>query len=125
MVPIAAGLFAGPALGAGGPQNTAPPQISGTPVALQTLTASTGSWIGAPPISYSYQWQSCDARGANCDDLAGADGPTYTPSDTDVDNNLQVVVTATDRYGSTSATSPLTSAVRPEPPPVNDRRRTW
>jgi len=37
------------------PANSAPPTISGTAEAEQTLTADPGSWSGTQPISYAYQ----------------------------------------------------------------------
>ena len=44
------------------PVNAAAPTISGTAREGQTLTASSGSWGGAVPITYAYAWQTCDAR---------------------------------------------------------------
>src|SRR5205814_2302696 len=41
----------------GPPANSSPPTISGTPQQNQTLAASTGSWQGAQPQTYSYQWR--------------------------------------------------------------------
>ena len=68
-------------LAADAPQNAAAPEISGTPTALQTLTADPGTWTGDAPIAYGYQWQSCDADGANCQDIADATDSTYIPQD--------------------------------------------
>ncbi len=57
------------------PSNTAPPTISGTLVDGQTLTASTGSWSGSPPLTYGYQWELCNSSGGKlrehlrCDEL--------------------------------------------------------
>ena len=39
----------------------------------QTLTADDGTWTGTPPITYTYQWQRCDADGANCVGHRGRD----------------------------------------------------
>ncbi len=106
-------------LSANAPQNTSAPTITGTPTALQTLTASTGDWSGDQPITYTYQWQSCDSQDANCTDIAGADSSTYVPADTDVGDELQVVVTAANGAGSITATSQPTTTIAPEPAPLN------
>jgi len=45
--------------------NTAPPAVSAAAGDPQTLTASTGSWVGSAPLTYSYQWQRCTLRAAN------------------------------------------------------------
>ena len=49
-----------------------------SPTDGSTLTAQTGTWTGTPQIAYAYQWQRCDANGANCADIAGATSRTYT-----------------------------------------------
>jgi RHS repeat-associated protein len=41
------------------PVSTLPPQLSGQPADGSPLSSSAGSWTGAPPISYAYQWQRC------------------------------------------------------------------
>ena len=38
----------------------------------ETLTADPGTWNGTGTLTYGYQWQRCDANGANCHDIAGA-----------------------------------------------------
>src|SRR3954454_14538837 len=59
---LAAILFSAAATGAdGAPASTAPPAITGTPAQGQTLTASTGSWSGTQPLTYTYQWRRCGA----------------------------------------------------------------
>ena len=76
------------------PANTAAPVISGTPEDGQTLTTTNGSWSGTAPLSYGYQWRRCDAAGANCVDISGATGSTYSLVAADVGATIRVVVTA-------------------------------
>jgi hypothetical protein len=87
-----------------------PPTVTGTAQQGQTLTASTGTW-GDEPDSYAYQWQHCDAAGANCTDVAGATASTYAVTAADVGFTLHVGVTATNRFGSATSTSAVTAAV--------------
>ena len=54
------------------------------------LTAAAGSWTGTQPISYGYQWRRCDSAGANCVDIAGATGQTYTLASADVGSTARV-----------------------------------
>jgi hypothetical protein len=94
----------------GPPVNTALPAITGTAQQGQTLTASTGTWTGAP-TAFAYQWQHCDAAGANCTAVAGATAATYVVSSADVGFTLSVTVTATNASGSAPATSAPTTVV--------------
>ncbi len=102
------------------PVNTAPPVISGTPQEGQTLNASTGSWRGTQPITYTYQWLRCDSSGAACGEIGDATGSTYAVTSGDVGGTLRVAVTATNSVGSATATSNATTVVQPpDAPPVN------
>jgi hypothetical protein len=94
----------------GPPVNTAPPAISGSAQQGQTLTANPGSWSGAQPIGYAYQWQRCDTSGANCTPVGSAD-PTYTLTSADVGSTIVVAVTASNPAGSATAPSAATMAV--------------
>jgi hypothetical protein len=87
------------------PTNTAVPTITGTAQVGQTLTASTGTWTGALPMTFAYQWLADDVV------IPGADESTYEPVVDDVDAVLKVRVTATNVGGSTSATSAGTDPV--------------
>jgi chitodextrinase len=103
------------------PANTSPPTISGTPQVGQTLSASTGQWSGTPPITFTYQWRSCDANGVNCSDILGATAQTYTLTTLDLGNTVRVAVTGSNDAGSSTATSAATAVVtNPAPiPPSN------
>jgi hypothetical protein len=95
------------------PANTTPPSISGTARDGDTLTAEEGTWTGDEPMTFTYQWQRCDANGVNCADLAGLTGRTYDVQTSDVGNRIRVRVTARNTTGSTTANSQPTSAVSP------------
>jgi hypothetical protein len=86
------------------------PAISGVAQAGQTLLAAPGSW--SPQASgYAYQWESCDAAGAQCAPIPGATAAAYTVTRADAYGQLEVAVTAADAEGSTSAVSAPTGVV--------------
>src|SRR5581483_5279474 len=94
------------------PQNTAPPTISGNPIALFQLTASPGTWVdptGGTP-SFAYDWQRCSSDDT-CSDT-GSTGATYQVANADIGYAIQVTVTATSPAGSTTVSSALTPAVQ-------------
>jgi hypothetical protein len=92
------------------PIAVSPPTITGTAVQGQTLTAAPGTWT-APEATFTYQWQRCDAGGANCAPVVGATAATYAVTPADVGTTLNVVVTAANRFGAPSATSTATPVV--------------
>ncbi len=102
---------ASPVVAAIPPANTAPPAISGTARDGQTLSASTGSWSGSPPLSYAYQWELCNSTGTGCANIGGATSSTYTLGHADVGDTLRVTVTASNSGGSASSTSAATGVV--------------
>jgi len=93
------------------PVNTAAPTISGTPREGETLTASTGTWTGTPPITYAYQWLRCDRNGNSCAAIGGANARTYLLRNPDEGNTLRVRVTATNNDGSANARSAQTALI--------------
>jgi fibronectin type 3 domain-containing protein len=99
------------------PSNTSPPTISGTPQMGQALTADPGQWSGTQPISFAYQWESCDQNGDNCSDILGATQQTYTLTILDVGNTVRMEVTATNTAGSSTASSDHTAVIS-EPAPI-------
>jgi hypothetical protein len=96
---------------AGPPSRNQPPTISGTPQEKQTLTVSNGTWTGAQPQTYTYQWQRCDANGGNCVDIAGATKNTYVLTTADIGHAMRAVVTAHNSLGDASSTSTPTGVV--------------
>jgi hypothetical protein len=72
---------------------------------------------------YSFYWARCDAAGAACTAIVGARGVSYTLTAADVGKTLRVTVIATNRNGSTVASSQPTAVVvaalatPPAPPP--------
>src|SRR5262249_37593282 len=89
---------------------------------------SVGTWTpGAPNLpTFTYQWQRCDAAGANCANIPGATSNTYTPpasvpinTSVDFGKTLRVIVTATNLDGTASATSAVTGVITAPPAPLN------
>ena len=98
------------------PVEEALPTITGTAQSGQSLTASTGSWTESP-TGFAYQWQRCDAKGANCSAISGATAQTYLIGSLDVGSTLRVTVTASNSAGpSAPATSEQGAFVLPGPP---------
>lgn len=94
------------------PTNTVAPALSGSgPFVGNQLSATTGTWVGAAPIAYAYQWERCDSGGANCVDIGGAQASTYTLASGDLGNTVRVRVDASNAAGSASAESQSTSAI--------------
>src|SRR5207302_475068 len=97
--------------GSAPPVNSTPPSITGKTQVGQTLTAGAGSWSEFP-IAYTYQWQRCDAQGANCAAIAAATSSTYTLLAADAGTTLRAAVVATNAAGSSApATSGRTATV--------------
>jgi subtilisin family serine protease len=86
------------------------PVVSGAPQQGQTVAVSNGSWHGSP-TSYTYQWERCDASGANCTSISGATQSSYLVTAADVGATLRGAVTATNAYGTGAAESAQTAVV--------------
>jgi GH25 family lysozyme M1 (1,4-beta-N-acetylmuramidase) len=103
--------------GAARPAATTAPSVTGVAEAGQTLSASVGTWSGAP-TAFAYQWQRCRSAGADCAAILGATGSTYQLSAGDIGAFVAAVVTATGKGGSASATAVVPTAVTAAPVPA-------
>lgn len=103
------------------PVNSGLPVISGTPKEGEILTASTGSWSGAP-TTYAYEWRRCDSSGSNCTVLAGASTSSYAVQSMDVGSTIRVAVTAANAGGAmtsvSEASAVIVAAIAPAPTPT-------
>jgi hypothetical protein len=98
------------------PTNTSVPTIlvPGQVLVGGELTTHPGTWTapsGTGAITYSYQWEQCDTQGNNCQLIAGAQNPTYTPAPSDIGHTLRLILSASDNDGLTPATTTPTSVV--------------
>ncbi|HZO96335.1 MAG TPA: hypothetical protein VFB42_03090 [Gaiellaceae bacterium] len=93
------------------PANSSPPTVSGDATVGSTLTANPGTWTGASPISFKYQWLVCDGTGNACHNIGGATSQTYKVASGDSGNTLRVSVTASNSSGSSSSVSAATAKV--------------
>lgn len=87
------------------PINTVAPVVSGTATVGQTLSSTTGTWVGTATISYTYQWK----RGGV--DISLATAANYTLVPADFGSVMTCAVTGTNSVGNATATSNATSAV--------------
>lgn len=85
----------------------------------QDVTITKGTWTGTATISYTYQWQRCNADGDECLDIAGATLPVYELTANDVNKRMRGRVTATNQFGVESAVTEVSSLVAAARMPVN------
>ena len=111
----ASALIAATAEAAEGPTNSSSPSISGVAQDGLSLKAVKGSWSGAKPIIYSYQWSRCDAAGSSCAPIELAKKVSYRVAHTDVGHTLRVAVKASNSEGQTSETSQPSNLVASAP----------
>jgi hypothetical protein len=98
------------------PVNTGSPTVSGTAQQGRVLAATTGSWTGATPLTFLYQWARCNSQGQGCSPVTGSLAqPTYTVTAGDVGHRLIVQVKAHNGFGDGFADSPPTAIVTAQP----------
>jgi hypothetical protein len=93
------------------PANTENPAVVGSARDGDLVIAKDGEWSGTNPMTFTYQWQRCDANGANCANIAGADSKAYRVVTADVDRRLRVQVTARNTSGTATEASPASGVV--------------
>jgi hypothetical protein len=96
----------------GAPVNSVVPIISGAVKRGAPLAVNSGTW--SPSGSFAFQWQRDEGDGFA--DITGATGTSYTPTVDDLDFPLQVVVTATNAFGSATVTTAATANVATDLP---------
>ena len=87
------------------------PTISGSPTLGATQTANPGTWSGTQPITFTYQWRSCNSGGGSCSNIAAATGRNYVTRNSDIGRTLRVRVTARNTIGTETATSAPTAVI--------------
>jgi hypothetical protein len=108
------------------PQNVIPPSFAVESTGVpnkRTLTADPGIWAGTEPLSFTYQWQSCDVGSGvhGCNDIPGATTQSITVGlSEEIGPSYQLVVRASNVAGSAVAFSgpslvaaPPTNLTRP------------
>ncbi len=99
----------------GSPLNLAPPTISGTVLPNETLTAENGTWVGTPPIVFSWQWYGCLPE-KGCTPITGATGQTHMIGPTEAGEGFEVLVEAANSLGAEAVQSAEAPAGGIEPP---------
>lgn len=90
--------------------------VTGLTAVGSKLTGAPGTWTGAQPIDFKYQWRRCDSALNGCVDIAGATGLEYVLTKDDLGKRLLFIVTAENVVDVGSSQSLPTGTVLPEPP---------
>lgn len=93
------------AVKANAPVNSKGPAVSGSMVEGQTVTVTPGTWSGAAPITFTYQWLRCNSAGGSCVAIPGATAAQYKLTSSDVGSKIRVNVTARNAGGSNTVMS--------------------
>ncbi|HSL64406.1 MAG TPA: hypothetical protein VK874_07075 [Gaiellaceae bacterium] len=93
------------------PVNSVRPSVGGTERVGSVLSATNGTWTGTLPLTYTYQWQRCNATGAACASIAGATAQSYVAATADAGATLVVLVTARNAAGTATVASAPTDVV--------------
>lgn len=94
------------------PSNSENPSVVGTAQDGELVIAKDGEWAGTNPMTFTYQWQRCNAAGA-CADIANATAKAYRVATADVGSRLRVRVSARNADGTAAEATAQTPAVVP------------
>jgi hypothetical protein len=97
--------------------NMTPPSLSGTAAIGQTLSTDGGTWSNSPNL-LTYDWQLCDANGANCVDIPGATGATYAVTTGESGHTVRVLVSADNGAGPVTQASAVSAVIPGAPVPA-------
>ena len=86
-----------------------PPVVSGVAAVGGSFSTTNGAWNTT--ASFTYQWLRCAADGSGCAAIPAATANTYPVVSADAGHRLEVVVSATNAAGTTSAPSAATAVV--------------
>lgn len=101
------------------PTPTKQPDPHGSYVVGQTINVDTGTWTGNSPITFTFQWQRCNAGGSGCTDIPGATGQNIVLGAADLGLRLRAIVRGTNSSGTASIASNLTGSIAASSSPVN------
>lgn len=100
------------------PQATAPPVIAGVAMEDEILTASTGTWSGPDPVSFTFRWERDSGEGGAWEEVGS--GPGYVLRAADTGRAVRVVVRASNIWGDAppAASVPVGPVAARPPAPV-------
>ncbi len=101
------------------PANSSIPSITGSAAVNQTLTATKGTWSGAPTPTLKYQWYSCSNQtstdASSCSAISGAVAISWKVPTTQAGKYIRVAEIATNTVSSTSVFSEATALIGMSP----------
>jgi Concanavalin A-like lectin/glucanases superfamily/Putative amidase domain/WD40-like Beta Propeller Repeat len=100
------------------PSAFAPTTLVGHALVGATLSLNVSGEHSAETPAITYLWQSCNAVGEECANLAGATHATYVPVEGDLGQTLRAVVTFTNSSGEDVETTAVSEEVQSMSAPV-------
>lgn len=95
------------------PKYTGAPTLSGSLVVGITMGVSKGAWSNSP-VTYAYQWERCNSKGAECVPIEGATNANYKLTTKDAGHTLYALVTATNGGGSVASSTTVSAEIKEE-----------